>query len=211
MSKFSEKVTQDFLNRLQSQFNVSPDEASDKQIYLALSSVITELMKAKRQKFMNHVNSTGQKQVFYLSMEFLMGRSLKTSLYNLELADDFEKFLKKFDINLDRVYDYEPDAGLGNGGLGRLAACYLDGLATASSSRSLKKAGRQSFRITGCRAARSGSTRDRSRRLRFTLRAISKNTGISSITMFPMSITAPSPRSPMICMSPATTATRSPF
>ena len=65
MSKFSEKVTQDFLNRLQSQFNVSPDEASDKQIYLALSSVITELMKAKRQKFMNHVNSTGQKQVFY--------------------------------------------------------------------------------------------------------------------------------------------------
>ena len=50
MSKFSEKVTQDFLNRLQMQFNVSPDEASDKQIYLALSSVITELMKAKRQK-----------------------------------------------------------------------------------------------------------------------------------------------------------------
>ncbi|MBR3045459.1 MAG: glycogen/starch/alpha-glucan phosphorylase [Oscillospiraceae bacterium] len=130
MSKFSEKVTQDFLNRLQTQFNVSPDEASDKQIYLALSSVITELMKAKRQKFMNHVNSTGQKQIFYLSMEFLMGRSLKTSLYNLDLADDVEKFLKKFDINLDRVYDYEPDAGLGNGGLGRLAACYLDGLAT---------------------------------------------------------------------------------
>ncbi len=130
MSKFSEKVTQDFLNRLQMQFNVSPDEASDKQIYLALSAVITELMKAKRQKFMNHANSTGQKQVFYLSMEFLMGRSLKTSLYNLELADEIEMFLKKFDINLDRVYDYEPDAGLGNGGLGRLAACYLDGLAT---------------------------------------------------------------------------------
>ena len=130
MSKFSEKVTQDFLNRLQTQFNVSPDEASDKQIYLALSAVICELMKNKRQKFMNHVNSTGAKQIFYLSMEFLMGRSLKTSLYNLELAEDMEKFLKKFDINLDRIYDYEPDAGLGNGGLGRLAACYLDGLAT---------------------------------------------------------------------------------
>ena len=130
MSKFSEKVTQDFLNRLQTQFNVSPDEASDKQIYLALSSVVTELMKTKRQKFMNHVNSTGAKQIYYLSMEFLMGRSLKTSLYNLELAEDMEKFLKKFDIKLDRIYDYEPDAGLGNGGLGRLAACYLDGLAT---------------------------------------------------------------------------------
>ncbi len=130
MSKFSDKVTQEFLNRLQMQFNVSPDEASDKQIYLALSAVIMDIMKEKRQKFMNHVNSTGKKQIFYLSMEFLMGRSLKTSLYNLELADDVEKFLKKFDIKLDRIYDYEPDAGLGNGGLGRLAACYLDGLAT---------------------------------------------------------------------------------
>ena len=109
---------------------VSPDEASDKQIYLALSAVVCDLMKSKRQKFMNHVNSTGQKQIFYLSMEFLMGRSLKTSLYNLELVDDVEKMLKKFDINLERIYDYEPDAGLGNGGLGRLAACYLDGLAT---------------------------------------------------------------------------------
>ena len=123
MSKLSEKVTQDLLNRLQTQFNVTPDEASDKQIYLALSSVICELMKTKRQKFMNHVNSTGEKQIFYLSMEFLMGRSLKTSLYNLELADDIAKFLKQFDIKLDRIYDYEPDAGLGNGGLGRLAAC----------------------------------------------------------------------------------------
>ncbi|MCQ2417244.1 MAG: glycogen/starch/alpha-glucan family phosphorylase [Oscillospiraceae bacterium] len=130
MSKFSEKITQDFLNRLQSQFNVTPDEASDKQIYLALSFVVAEAMKTKRQKFMNHVNSTGQKQIFYLSMEFLMGRSLKTSLYNLEIAEDVAKFLKKFDIKLDRIYDYEPDAGLGNGGLGRLAACYLDGLAT---------------------------------------------------------------------------------
>ena len=130
MSKFSEKVTQEFLNRLQTQFNVTPDEASDKQIYLALSAVICEVLKNKRQKFMNHVNSTGEKQVFYLSMEFLMGRSLKTSLYNLELAEDIEKFFKKFDIKLDRIYDCEPDAGLGNGGLGRLAACYLDGLAT---------------------------------------------------------------------------------
>ncbi len=129
-NKFSEKVTQDFLTRLQSQFNVTPDEASDKQIYLALSAVICDVLKTKRQKFINHVNSTGEKQVFYLSMEFLMGRSLKTSLYNLDLAQDMERFLKKFDINLERVYDFEPDAGLGNGGLGRLAACYLDGLAT---------------------------------------------------------------------------------
>ena len=130
MSKFSEKVAQDFLERLQAQFNVTPDEASDKQIYHALSAVICELMKKKRQKFINHVNSTGEKQVFYLSMEFLMGRSLKTSLYNLGLAEDLTKMFKKYDINMERIYANEPDAGLGNGGLGRLAACYLDGLAT---------------------------------------------------------------------------------
>ena len=72
----------------------------------------------------------GGKQVYYLSMEFLMGRSLKTSLYNLGIADEVKKLLKEHDINLDKIYEYEPDAGLGNGGLGRLAACYLDGLAT---------------------------------------------------------------------------------
>ena len=59
-----------------------------------------------------------------------MGRSLKTSLYNLEINDMVTDILKKWDVNIDRIYDYEPDAGLGNGGLGRLAACYLDGLAT---------------------------------------------------------------------------------
>lgn len=130
MSKYFDKVKQDFLTRLSAQFNVTPNEASDKQIYLALSAVICDLMKAKRQKFMNHVNSTGQKQIFYLSMEFLMGRSLKTSLYNLELAEDVEDMLRQYDIKPERIYENEPDAGLGNGGLGRLAACYLDGLAT---------------------------------------------------------------------------------
>ena len=130
MSKQFDKVKQDFLSRLSAQFNVTPNEASDKQIYTALSSVICDLMRAKRQKYINHVNSIGQKQVFYLSMEFLMGRSLKTNLHNLEIADDVAKMLKQYDVNLDRIYDYEPDAGLGNGGLGRLAACYLDGLAT---------------------------------------------------------------------------------
>jgi starch phosphorylase len=59
-----------------------------------------------------------------------MGRSLKTSLFNLEINDIVSEILTKWDVNIERIYDYEPDAGLGNGGLGRLAACYLDGLAT---------------------------------------------------------------------------------
>lgn len=68
--------------------------------------------------------------MYYLCMEFLMGRSLKNNLYNLGLTEVFEEALKSYGVSLEKIYDQEPDAGLGNGGLGRLAACYLDGLAT---------------------------------------------------------------------------------
>ena len=123
---FEEKIR----TKLQVEFNVTPVDASDNQIYKALSAVVVELLRAKRRKFRNSVHSAGKKEIYYLSMEFLMGRSLKTSLYNLEINKMAEEILCKWDVNIDRIYEYEPDAGLGNGGLGRLAACYLDGLAT---------------------------------------------------------------------------------
>ncbi len=117
-------------NNLQTEYNVTPIDASDNQIYKALSTVVVELLREKRRKFRNQVHSEGRKEVYYLSMEFLMGRSLKTSLFNLRINDIAEEIMKSWDVNIDRIYEYEPDAGLGNGGLGRLAACYLDGLAT---------------------------------------------------------------------------------
>lgn len=125
-----EKITQAFPEKLHALYSVSPEEASDKQVYHVLSSIIVEILGKKRQNFMNHTHSVGGKQIYYLSMEFLMGRSLKTSLYNLGLVDDVKAMLAHSGINLDKIYDQEPDAGLGNGGLGRLAACYLDALAT---------------------------------------------------------------------------------
>ena len=125
-----EKIRQDFPKKLQTLYSVTPEEASDKQVYQVLSSIIVEILATKRQSFINHTHSVGGKQIYYLSMEFLMGRSLKTSLYNLEIASEVRAMLKEHTINLDKVFDHEPDAGLGNGGLGRLAACYLDGLAT---------------------------------------------------------------------------------
>ena len=127
-----EKIKEDFLKKLHALYNVSPEEASDKQVYQTLSGIILEILKNKRQSFINHTHSVGGKQVYYLSMEFLMGRSFKTSIYNLEIAEDIRSMLDEYGINLEKIYDYEPDAGLGNGGLGRLAACYLDGLATQS-------------------------------------------------------------------------------
>ncbi|HPY84454.1 MAG TPA: alpha-glucan phosphorylase, partial [Ruminococcus flavefaciens] len=81
-----EKIKQDFPKKLQALYSVSPEEASDKQVYQVLSSIIVDILGAKRQSFVNHTRSVGGKQVYYLSMEFLVGRSLKTSLYNLELA-----------------------------------------------------------------------------------------------------------------------------
>ncbi len=128
-SPIMEKIREEFPVKLQTLFHVTPEEASDKQVYQVLSALVVEALASKRQKFVNRTHSVGGKQIYYLSMEFLMGRSLKTSLYNLEIADDVRDMLKDYTVNLDKVFDHEPDAGLGNGGLGRLAACYMDALA----------------------------------------------------------------------------------
>ncbi len=115
---------------LTDKFGVTPDSASDQQFYTALASVVVPILVEKRRNFTNKVHSEGRKQVYYISMEFLMGRSLKSNLFNLGLTDNAEKVLKDYGVTLNSLYECEPDAGLGNGGLGRLAACYLDGLAT---------------------------------------------------------------------------------
>ena len=115
---------------LEFDFRTDAQNATITQVYRALSSIVVNYLKEKRHDFMRDCNSKGRKQVYYLSMEFLMGRSLKTSLYNLGMQDVAADALKDMGIKIDSVYDEEPDAGLGNGGLGRLAACYMDGLAT---------------------------------------------------------------------------------
>ena len=115
---------------LEFDFRTDAQNATITQVYRALSSIVVNYLKEKRHNFMHDCNSKGRKQVYYLSMEFLMGRSLKTSLYNLGMQDAAAECLKDMGIKIDSIYDEEPDAGLGNGGLGRLAACYMDGLAT---------------------------------------------------------------------------------
>lgn len=118
---------------LEFDFRTSPEEATNTQIYKALSKIVVNYLKEKRHMFMTKNNSQGKKQVYYISMEFLMGRSLKTSLFNLGMNEEAEKALKNaFDVKIDNIYEEEPDAGLGNGGLGRLAACYMDGMATCA-------------------------------------------------------------------------------
>ena len=117
-------------NKLSHFFGLSHETASYEHFYRAVALILRDMMAEGRADFTKQAEKAGAKRVCYLSMEFLMGRSLKNSLYNLNLEKVFESALKDFGIKLDRLYDCEPDAGLGNGGLGRLAACYLDGLAT---------------------------------------------------------------------------------
>lgn len=124
-----EELKAKFVDILHNDFQTTPNEADDKQVYEALSKIVVDILKKKRRKFTVKTQSEGKKKVYYLSMEFLMGRSLKTSIYNLEMADQTKAMLKDFGISINGIYEQEPDAGLGNGGLGRLAACYLDALA----------------------------------------------------------------------------------
>lgn len=111
-------------------FGVTPQEASYEQFYKAIAMIVRDMMSDGRTEFEEKADQGSAKHVYYLCMEFLMGRSLKNNLYNLGLTDVFSRVLADYDIKMDNLYESEPDAGLGNGGLGRLAACYLDGLAT---------------------------------------------------------------------------------
>ena len=121
------KILQD---KLTSEYGVDLSVASHQQIYRALALICRQMMSENHKKFQSKAIGTGSKQVYYLCMEFLMGRSLKMSLFNLGLNDAAQKALAEADISLDSIYEEEPDAGLGNGGLGRLAACYLDSMTT---------------------------------------------------------------------------------
>ena len=122
-----EKILKD---KVVSECGVTLDVASAEQIYRCMAMIVRQIMSDRQKRFQAKTLGEGKKQVYYLCMEFLMGRSLRTSLFNLGLNEVAEQVLADADIKIDTIYEQEPDAGLGNGGLGRLAACYLDGMAT---------------------------------------------------------------------------------
>ena len=122
-----EKILKD---KVVSECGVTLDVASAEQIYRCMAMIVRHIMSDRQKQFQAKTLGEGKKQVYYLCMEFLMGRSLRTSLFNLGLNEVAEQVLADADIKIDTIYEQEPDAGLGNGGLGRLAACYLDGMAT---------------------------------------------------------------------------------
>lgn len=120
--------TEEIKGFLKSEFGKVLEDASKQEIYYALSKTI---MSNITDQWNNSKERYGkEKQAFYMSAEFLMGRALGNNLMNLNLYHEIQDELKGLGINLNAVEDSEEDAGLGNGGLGRLAACFLDSAAT---------------------------------------------------------------------------------
>ncbi|MCH5152099.1 MAG: glycogen/starch/alpha-glucan phosphorylase [Clostridiales bacterium] len=111
-------------------YGVSATEITNQQLYKCVATVVRDMLLDKRTAFNRQHKARDRKRIHYLSMEFLMGRSLKNNLFNMQMEGLFAETLKKYYyVDLNDLYEFEPDAGLGNGGLGRLAACYLDCLA----------------------------------------------------------------------------------
>ncbi len=126
-SLFLENKLEDRLSR---SFNTDIDSATDEQLYKALALMTRESLAERHRRFTAKSYGEGRKRVCYLCVEFLIGRSLRNNLSNLNVEKQTRELLERHGMSLDNIYEQEPDAGLGNGGLGRLAACYLDALAS---------------------------------------------------------------------------------
>lgn len=130
MSFDKELFKRSVLYNVKTLYRKTLEEASDKQIFQAVSYAIKDAIIDHWLETQKEYEIKDSKTVYYLSMEFLMGRALGNNLINLQAYDDVKDALEELGLNINVVEDQEPDAALGNGGLGRLAACFLDSLAT---------------------------------------------------------------------------------
>ncbi|MBE6348190.1 MAG: glycogen/starch/alpha-glucan phosphorylase [Spirochaetaceae bacterium] len=124
--EFKENLT----SRLKLQYGKDLSQATKHDLFDAVSASALELIMDNWMKTRAAYDKKPTRQVYYLSAEFLMGRAMSNNLINAQIKDAVVEVLKDMDIDYTSIEDEEPDAGLGNGGLGRLAACFLDSLAT---------------------------------------------------------------------------------
>lgn len=127
-------LRESLVNKLSRYYGTVPEEATKDQLYKALLLTIKEILSQKRTEFKKNVNNQEGKKVYYLCMEFLIGKSLRNNLMNLGIADKCGEIVSEFGVSLEDLYDCEQDPGLGNGGLGRLAACFMDSLTSQNYS-----------------------------------------------------------------------------
>ena len=124
------EIREAIISKLSRYFGISPEEADAGQIYKSTVLSVRDILAQKNKSFTETAKAEKRKRVYYMCMEFLMGRSLKMDLYNLGLEKQYREVLSELGFELDEIYEREPDPGLGNGGLGRLAACFMDSLST---------------------------------------------------------------------------------
>ena len=127
--KIKENLKARFINTAHIMWGRELDELSENEIYQTVAAVAKIYISENWIKTNKAYMEREEKQIYYFSIEFLMGRLLKSNLINLGIEEAVKEALGDFKLNLDKVYEEEPDAGLGNGGLGRLAACFIDSMA----------------------------------------------------------------------------------
>ncbi|MFA7637152.1 MAG: glycogen/starch/alpha-glucan phosphorylase, partial [Monoglobales bacterium] len=108
-------------------FGCTLSEMTKQQLYKTMCVTVRDILAEKHRDF---YKKSDKKKVYYMSMEFLVGRSLKNNLFNLGLKEEAERIISEAGGDINEIYALEPDAGLGNGGLGRLASCYMDSMTT---------------------------------------------------------------------------------
>ncbi|MBQ9952599.1 MAG: glycogen/starch/alpha-glucan family phosphorylase, partial [Clostridia bacterium] len=126
--KSVEAIKAELLEKLQTGFGSDLEEATDEQIYQALAMMVRDEVLARRSASRGIRKQTGSKKVYYLSAEFLVGRALHNNMVNLVNENNYLKALEELGIDKNVIFEKEPEPGLGNGGLGRLASCFLDSL-----------------------------------------------------------------------------------
>ena len=132
LAKTKEEIKNDYLKRLTFTFAEDISQATLEHKYFALGKLIKDYLTEKWAETNKIYRERKVKQTYYFSMEFLIGRLLETNLINLGIRDLCEEALKELGIDFNELVSYEEDAGLGNGGLGRLAACFIDSMASLS-------------------------------------------------------------------------------
>nr|MCR5825106.1 glycogen/starch/alpha-glucan family phosphorylase [Oscillospiraceae bacterium] len=123
-------LAQMILGKLQRNFGRTAEQATKEHMFKACAMVIRDIMNANNIATDRLVQLGQQRQVHYLSMEFLMGRSLEKNAFNLGVIEPLKEAIRFLGFDPAEIFEAEPDAGLGNGGLGRLAACYLEAMTT---------------------------------------------------------------------------------
>ena len=125
-----EEIKRNLTDKLTSNFGCDITDATDEQLYKAVALTVRDEIMQRRAESRGVRKESGSKKVYYLSAEFLVGRSLFSNMVNLVNEKNYIQALEELGIDRSLIYEKEPEPGLGNGGLGRLAACFLDALSS---------------------------------------------------------------------------------